>query len=143
MIVGPKRVVVKILRRDGSVKEKKRIDISHRGAPVAERTQERKPPRDKPQWRSKDWQANVMGMNIKGRVERRKNDIKGFLRVPMPFTGKRKIYNFRGRINGQDVTLRSGGHSFRGKIRPDGKVAGNVYIDGGPTVPLVSPVPLP
>ena len=143
VIVGPARVVVKDLRRDGSVKEKKKIDIARQGPPTTERAERRKPPNEKPKWKNKNWQTTVMGMKVTGQVQRKQNNIQGFLKIPMPFTGKRKTYTFKGHINGNNVVARSGGHSFRGKIRPDGKVSGTVNIDGGPNVPLVSPFTLP
>ena len=144
VIVGPNRVVVNILGRDGSVVERKKIDISRRGAPVWNTTiAPRRPPEENDRWEKREWQTRVMGVKVKGDVERKGNDIKGVLKFRIPFTGKKKLYVYQGRIDGRQIEGRSGGHTFKGRILDDGKVKGTIKIHNGPSIPFTSPVTLP
>jgi hypothetical protein len=143
VIVGPKRVMVTVLRHDGSISESKRIDITRAGAATVNTTKERRPPKEPAQWKIRDWQTKVLGIKIKGQVQRRENDIKGFLKFPLPFSRKAKVYRFEGHVNGRNITANSGKHTFRGTIRKDGKVKGKVHIHHGPSIPFVSPIALP
>jgi hypothetical protein len=111
----------------------------HRTKLVKQRKQR---PNPKPQWVSQKFKTSVMGIKVRGTVERQANDLRGVVYVYPPFGGK-NTYHFKGRIQGnQVVASHHSGHVFRGTIG-QGNVSGTLTTKDGNRIPLSLPARLP
>ncbi len=89
----------------------------------------------------KPWDTRIMGIRVKGQVQRNVNDIKGVLYIYQPL-GKKLTYHFTGKIQGDTVVAsHTDGHVFHGRITQDQKVEGTLTTSQGHRIPVRAPIP--
>lgn len=93
-------------------------------------------------WSSpRSWETHVMGVKVKGMVQRKLNDIKGVLHIYQPM-GKKLTYHFTGIVDGNKVQAsHTDGHVFQGRITDERKVEGVLTTKAGHRIPLKVPAP--
>jgi hypothetical protein len=80
---------------------------------------------------SGNWEASVMGSQVKAQVHQEGNVLQGVARVYNMF-GKKDTYHFTGNIdNGRITAGHSSGHVFSGAITRDGHLVGTLRTRGG------------
>jgi hypothetical protein len=131
IVVGPYGIVVKIFRHDGSLASKKRFSTDGGAA------------RPGPQWKTKSFRTSLMGIKVKGTVERLGRKLRGVVYVYRPF-GAKDTYHFTGKIRGDRITAsHGGGHRFEGRVAGDGRLMGVLTTKGGLSLPINVPFRLP
>jgi len=89
----------------------------------------------------RSWETHVMGVKVKGMVQRKLNDIKGVLHIYQPM-GKKLTYHFTGMVEGNKVQAsHTDGHVFQGRITDERKVEGVLTTKTGHRIPLKVPAP--
>lgn len=89
----------------------------------------------------RSWETSVMGVQVKGMVQRKLNDIKGVLHIYQPL-GKKLTYHFTGTVEGDQVRAsHTDGHVFQGRITDDRKVEGLLTTKKGHRIPVKVPAP--
>lgn len=89
----------------------------------------------------RSWETSVMGVKVKGMVQRRLSDIKGVLHIYQPL-GKKLTYHFTGTVQGDRVQAsHTDGHVFQGRITDERKVEGVLTTKAGHRIPLKVPAP--
>lgn len=89
----------------------------------------------------RSWETSVMGVKVKGKVQRKLNDIKGVLHIYQPL-GKKLTYHFTGTVEGDKVLAsHTDGHMFQGRITDERKVEGILTTKTGHRIPLKVPAP--
>jgi len=143
VVVRPRVVVVRTFRPDGTLAGKRKFRTDEMTTPPARRARHVRPvPREAP-WIGKQFETRIMGVKLKGTVERRRDDIRGVVYVYRLF-GKKDTYHFQGKIEGTSVVAsHTSGHVFRGKIIPGRKVTGVLTTSSGIRIPLNVPMALP
>jgi len=138
VIVSPHGVVVKVFRHDGSLASKKRFatgEVAPYPSPP--------PVPHGPRWRARNFDLNLMGVEVKGTVERLGHRLRGVAHVYRVLGGK-DTYHFTGRIKGnQIVASHTSGHHFRGHMTRGGELDGVLITKGGLRLPIKVPFQLP
>ena len=89
----------------------------------------------------RNWEIKVMGMKVRGTVQRRNNEIKGALYIYPPMVEKWS-YHWSGNTDGDRIwASHSDGHSFSGTITPDRAAEGIITTRYGHRIPIKAPLP--
>ncbi len=80
---------------------------------------------------SGSWEANVMGSAVKALVQQNGRSISGVAYIYSPF-GKKDTYHFSGHVDNGRITARHhSGHTFRGAVKSNGRIVGNLNTKNG------------
>jgi hypothetical protein len=84
------------------------------------------------------WEARTMGAKIKADMQQQGDQITGVARVYPP-AGKKVIYHFYGRVEGDRITAsHPDGHAFRGKFVSPGRIAGSLTTKDGHSLSITA-----